>query len=84
MNQNVNSILQHHAGPSGMCPAGQGFTLQQDNDPKQVHTQMIEGHGVHRDKETLRGKQKHLCRHTCTHDGHIGLDNAIHLYDFSH
>ena len=35
LNQNgYHSILQHHAIPSGMCLVGQGFILQQDNDPK--------------------------------------------------
>ena len=36
LNQNgYHSILQHHAPiPSGLCLVGQGFILQQDNDPK--------------------------------------------------
>ena len=29
-----HSILQRHAVPSGMHVVGQGFILQQDNDPK--------------------------------------------------
>ena len=29
-----HSILQHHAVPSGVHVVGQGFILQQDNDPK--------------------------------------------------
>ena len=29
-----HSILQSHAVPSGLCLVGQGFILQQDNDPK--------------------------------------------------
>ena len=32
-------ILQHHAIPSGLCLVGQGFFLQQDNDPK--HTSRL-------------------------------------------
>ncbi|KAL6468385.1 hypothetical protein MHYP_G00240620 [Metynnis hypsauchen] len=37
LNQNgYHSVLQSHAVPSGMRLVGQGFILQQDNDPKQV------------------------------------------------
>ena len=34
-----HSILQHHAIPSGLRLVGQGFILQQDNDPK--HTSRL-------------------------------------------
>ena len=40
LNQKGNhSILQRHAIPSGWCLVGQGFILQQDNDPK--HTSRL-------------------------------------------
>ena len=40
LNQKVDhSILQRHAIPSGLCLVGQGFILQQDNDPK--HTSRL-------------------------------------------
>ena len=34
-----HSILQRHVIPSGLCLVGQGFILQQDNDPK--HTSRL-------------------------------------------
>ena len=33
-----HSIVQRHAIPSGLCLVGQGFILQQDNDPKHTST----------------------------------------------